>query len=348
MGRRGAVGSRNRGRRAGGRARRGEHGQAGKARDSRELARQIRDKPGQLAIREASVESRWDDGYSTPPAGRVKACRTACTTIAGGRIPAGDPAPVPGRRRPSCYLTSTVAPAAFELGLGLLGVLLGDLLEDRLGGAVDQVLGLLEAEAGERAHLLDDLDLLVAGAGEDDVELVLLLLGGRGLGRRRRRRRAGRGHGGGRGDAEPLLELLEQLGQLEHGHAGDAVEDLFLGGHQASSALLLGGRSVGRVGGRCLPGPRRWALRPVAGAASAGVGSRGFGRAGGAREPRRGGGLSVAGGAAGPLAAARGAVVGASRWPRQRRPSSVAASGGASSVVGAGAPPCLSMRAARP
>src|SRR3712207_2987568 len=63
-------------------------------------------------------------------------------------------------------------------GPSLLGVVLADPLEDRLGGAVDQVLGLLQAEAGQRAHLLDDLDLLVAGSGEDDVELVLLLLGG--------------------------------------------------------------------------------------------------------------------------------------------------------------------------
>src|SRR6266851_3427948 len=50
-----------------------------------------------------------------------------------------------------------------ELRLGLLGILLGDLLQDGLGGAVDQVLGLLQAEVGQGAHLLDDLDLLVAG-----------------------------------------------------------------------------------------------------------------------------------------------------------------------------------------
>src|SRR4051812_8620324 len=43
----------------------------------------------------------------------------------------------------------------FELRLGLLGVFLRGLLEDGLGGAVDEVLGLLEAEAGE---LPDDLD----------------------------------------------------------------------------------------------------------------------------------------------------------------------------------------------
>src|SRR4051794_41616013 len=63
---------------------------------------------------------------------------------------------------------------ALERGLGLLGLVLGDLLQDRLRRVVDQVLGLLEAERGEAAHLLDDLDLLVAGALEDDVELVLL------------------------------------------------------------------------------------------------------------------------------------------------------------------------------
>ena len=68
----------------------------------------------------------------------------------------------------------------FELGLGGLGGVLVGLLEDRLGGAVDEVLGLLEAQAGELADGLDDLDLLGAGAGEDDVELVLLLLGGGG------------------------------------------------------------------------------------------------------------------------------------------------------------------------
>lgn len=59
---------------------------------------------------------------------------------------------------------------------GLLSGVLGNLLEDRLRGAVHEVLGLLEAQGGQLTHDLDDLDLLV-GTGEDDVELVLLLLG---------------------------------------------------------------------------------------------------------------------------------------------------------------------------
>src|SRR6476659_1210840 len=65
---------------------------------------------------------------------------------------------------------------ALELLLGRVGGLLVDPLQDRLRGAVDEVLGLLEAEARERADLLDDLDLLLAGGGENDVERVLLLL----------------------------------------------------------------------------------------------------------------------------------------------------------------------------
>src|SRR5215472_9903873 len=51
---------------------------------------------------------------------------------------------------------------ALEGRLGLLRGLLVDLLQDSLRRAVHQVLGLLQAQAGETAHLLDDLDLLVA------------------------------------------------------------------------------------------------------------------------------------------------------------------------------------------
>ena len=63
-----------------------------------------------------------------------------------------------------------------EGGLGLLGLLPVDLaVKHGLRRAIDEVLGLLEAEAGRPADDLDDLDLLGAGRLEDDVELVLLL-----------------------------------------------------------------------------------------------------------------------------------------------------------------------------
>src|SRR4051812_30845370 len=67
------------------------------------------------------------------------------------------------------------AAGLFEVGLELLGLVAVDALLDGLRGLVDERLGLLEAQAGGGADDLDDLDLLVAGAGEDDVERRLLL-----------------------------------------------------------------------------------------------------------------------------------------------------------------------------
>src|SRR5215213_6673065 len=127
------------------------------------------------------------------------------------------------------------SPGLLELGLELVGLLAVDALLDGLGGLVDERLGLLEAKAGRRADDLDDLDLLVAGAGEDDVERRLLLRRLRGLGspaaRRGRRRRDGR-----RRHAELLLERLDALGQLEHGDRLELVDPLLgAGGHGQSS-----------------------------------------------------------------------------------------------------------------
>src|SRR5882757_8181085 len=96
-------------------------------------------------------------------------------------------------------------------------------LQELLGRAVDQVLGLFQAQAGQRTDLLDDLDLLVAGGLEDDVELVLLLgcLGGRGTGAGggNRDRRGG-------GDLKGVLELLHEVRQLKKSHLLERVEQI--------------------------------------------------------------------------------------------------------------------------
>ena len=107
------------------------------------------------------------------------------------------------------YLRVTVAPASSRAALRLLGSLLGDALEHGLGGTVDDGLGLAEAERGELADDLDDLDLLLAGGLEHDVErrLLLDLFGGGGTGGSR----AGNGDGRRGGDLEGLLELLDEL-----------------------------------------------------------------------------------------------------------------------------------------
>src|SRR5690242_17099500 len=128
-----------------------------------------------------------------------------------------------------------------ELGLGLLGSLLGDLLEQRLGSAVDQVLGLLEAQAGDDlANDLDDADLLLACTLEDDVELRLLLggLGGGatsgGAGSRDGDRSSG-------GDLEGLFELLDELRELEQRQFLERVEQVVGGqlGHVWSFLTYL-------------------------------------------------------------------------------------------------------------
>src|SRR5687767_1659074 len=90
-----------------------------------------------------------------------------------------------------------------ELALELLGLVAIQALLDRSRSAVDECLGLLEAEPGRGANGLDDLDLLVAGARQDDVDGARLLTGAVAVGS------GGGGRGGrdrGRGDAELLLE----------------------------------------------------------------------------------------------------------------------------------------------
>src|SRR4051812_49553419 len=102
-----------------------------------------------------------------PPSGRKDG---PCWVVRwGGGAVVRSPA-MPGRGS----LDGDGGASALEGGLGLVGGVLGDLLQDRLRRVVDQVLGLLETERGQAAHLLDDLDLLVTGSLEDDVELVLL------------------------------------------------------------------------------------------------------------------------------------------------------------------------------
>src|SRR5205807_8427379 len=67
----------------------------------------------------------------------------------------------------------------FELLLDVLGFLLGHTFLHGAGRTLHQVLGLLQAEVGDRPDLFDHLDLLFPGALEDDRELDLFL-GGRG------------------------------------------------------------------------------------------------------------------------------------------------------------------------
>src|SRR6478752_4901345 len=151
----------------------------------------------------------------------------------------------PPRRRARKLLDGDRRAGGLELVLGLLGSLLGDLLEQRLGGAVDQILGLLEAQArDDLADDLDDADLLLAGGLEDDVELRLLLGG---LGGRTRSGGSGRDcDRSGGGDLEGLLELLDELRELEQRQFLERVEQVV--GGQLGHGVVLPDSSSGLVG----------------------------------------------------------------------------------------------------
>src|SRR5918994_1078718 len=142
------------------------------------------------SARPSTSRSRWVGSPSTASILRTPSWRRpkpqpiwARDGGTGDRPDEGTRTPRPGSPRSDQRLTLRRSlqfdrgPGALERGPGLLGVFLVGLLDHGLGRGLDQILGLLEAEAGEGSHLLDDRDLLAAGRGEDDVELVLLLLG---------------------------------------------------------------------------------------------------------------------------------------------------------------------------
>src|SRR5262245_2511387 len=68
-----------------------------------------------------------------------------------------------------------LGPGLLQLGLDLLRLFLVHAFLDRLGRALDQILGLLEAQPGERTDFLDHLDLLLAHRRQPYGELGLLL-----------------------------------------------------------------------------------------------------------------------------------------------------------------------------
>src|SRR5512143_2347629 len=106
----------------------------------------------------------------------ANARRPGETPLPGAGTPglAGVGTPVLARPRER-LLDLDRGPDLLELLLDRGRLLLGDALLHDLGGTVHEVLGLLQAQAGDLAHDLDHVDLLVARAHEVDRELRLLL-----------------------------------------------------------------------------------------------------------------------------------------------------------------------------
>src|SRR4051812_5866291 len=165
--------------------------------------------------------------YARVRRGRRSPARPGPPRNAEGGCPRGGHPPSAVYVRPTS-LEGDGGAGALEGLLGLLGSVLGDALENRLRRGLDQVLGLLQAEGGQGAHLLDHVDLLLARRLQDDVELVLL--GGL-VGSGATSGAAGGGSGGdgdrsGRGHAEGVLELLDELTELDQRHLLERVEQL--------------------------------------------------------------------------------------------------------------------------
>ena len=96
-------------------------------------------------------------------------------------------------------------------------------------------------------NLLDDVDLIVTGGGEDDGELGLLL----GLPPRRHRHPALRQRQPGRcRDAPLLLELLHQLRRFQDGEGGETIHNLIQVGHglELASLMVLDSAQQSRTG----------------------------------------------------------------------------------------------------
>src|SRR3954449_4949875 len=91
--------------------------------------------------------------------------------------------------------------SALELLLDLFRFVLADTLFHGLRSAFDQILGFFEAEVRDLADGLDDLNLVRAAVGENDVELGLLFH--RGCSSRSASASTGDGHG--RSRHAPLL-----------------------------------------------------------------------------------------------------------------------------------------------
>ena len=122
--------------------------------------------------------------------------------------------------------------ASFLKGcLESLSVFLGNAFLDLGRHTLDQSLGLSQTQTGDAADFLDDLDLLSAELGHDNVKLGLLFHRGGSGG-------SGRSGSGGGGNAEGLLKGVDKLSP-----APLRASDLRAGAAMVVAALMADGTS---------------------------------------------------------------------------------------------------------
>src|SRR5258706_2785291 len=167
--------------------------------------------------------ARWESLWKGPlPPSPDSETSTAATKRYSGR--GFYPQPGPDREQLR-LLDGNLGAGVFEDLLDLLGLILGNVLFDGLRSALDEVLRFLQAERGDLADGLDDVDLLLAGALENDGELGLDLRG-RCCGGGTSGRRGGDGGGSG-GDAEALFERLDEVRKVKDRHRLNLLHEIF-------------------------------------------------------------------------------------------------------------------------
>ena len=124
------------------------------------------------------------------------------------------------RRRRCGLLEFDGRASGFELLLELFGFGLVDAFLDRLRRRFDQRLGFGQAQAGDGADFLDDVDLLATVAGQDDVEFGLFFSGGSSSSGR-----ASNGDGSSGRNAPLFFEHLGQVSGFENGQCRQLVDD---------------------------------------------------------------------------------------------------------------------------
>src|SRR5438876_5112881 len=122
---------------------------------AKEILARVDDFLQQTCLKYAAPAALCSGGYDDPPGGsrpapdncRVKTRAAAADAASDAKTGTDGDAGAP--RRGGWLLQLHLGAGAFELLLRLVGVLLGHLLEDRLGRRLDELLRLLEPEARE-------------------------------------------------------------------------------------------------------------------------------------------------------------------------------------------------------
>src|SRR5699024_7332819 len=133
--------------------------------------------------------------------------------------------------RPLCAATGLLegdlCACLFQLSLSCLSVLLGSALEQSLRSSLNELLSLLQPQAGDDlADDHNDADLLSACVLQVDVELVLLLSSSAALSATSSCNSSNRSSSG---HVEGLLEQLDELRELDQGHLLEGIQQLFVG-----------------------------------------------------------------------------------------------------------------------